>query len=180
MKIKNFDTRLCGREYAVVLVRTRHFTLQAAGTFIWIDVQHFLHLRLHLGSANEKTKFHCDVFCNSWGSELASNNPSFHAKSQEKCPVNDSLRVGSAVIGDCTIMVRHIRVAQRAVLGFAAGYAFAPHAKRTGAQLTPHNTNDLVFGHTQSLENGFERGAILPSHLNHGGDITRRQVALER
>ena len=73
-----------------------------------------------------------------------------------------------------------LRVAQRAVLGFAAGYAFAPHAKRTGAQLSAHDPNDLGFGYTQSLENGFERGAILPSHLNHGGDITRRQVTLER
>ena len=111
---------------------------------------------------------------------MASDNPSFRGKSQEKCPVNDSLRVGSAVIGDCTIVVRHVRVAQRAVLGFAAGYAFAPHAKRTGAQLSAHDPNDLGFGYTQSLENGFERGAILPSHLNHGGDITRRQVTLER
>ena len=120
------------------------------------------------------------MFCNSWGSELASNNPNFHAQSQGKCPVSDDLRVGSAVIGDCTIVVRHVRVAQRTVLGFAAGYAFAPHAKRTGAQLSAHDPNDLGFGYTQSLENGFERGAILPSHLNHGGDITRRQVALER
>ena len=120
------------------------------------------------------------MFCNSWGPESASDNPSFHAKSQEKCRVSDDLRVGPAVIGDCTIMVRHIRVAQRAVLGFATGYALAPHAKRTGSQFTPHNAYDLGFGHTQSLENGFERGAILPSHLNHGGDITRRQVTLER
>ena len=65
------------------------------------------------------------------------------------------------------------------MLSFSTGYALAPHAKRTGAQLTPHNTNDLVFGHTQSLENGFERGAILPSHLDDRGNIARAERSLE-
>jgi hypothetical protein len=43
---KNFDTGLAGIEYGFVLERTGHFALQAAGTFVRIDVQDFLHVYL--------------------------------------------------------------------------------------------------------------------------------------
>jgi hypothetical protein len=46
MKIKHLDARFGGGVCAVVLKRTGHFALQAAGTFVRIDVQDFLHVYL--------------------------------------------------------------------------------------------------------------------------------------
>jgi hypothetical protein len=46
MEIKHLDTRFGCGVCAVVLERTGHFALQAAGTFVRIDVQDFLHVYL--------------------------------------------------------------------------------------------------------------------------------------
>jgi hypothetical protein len=46
VEIKYLDARFGGGVCAVVLKRTGHFALQAAGTFVRIDVQDFLHVYL--------------------------------------------------------------------------------------------------------------------------------------
>jgi hypothetical protein len=46
MKIKNLDAGFGRGKGAVVLKRTSHFALQAAGALVCIDVQHFLHVSL--------------------------------------------------------------------------------------------------------------------------------------
>jgi uncharacterized protein (AIM24 family) len=46
MEIKHLDARFGGGVCAVVLEGTGHFALQAAGTFVRVDVQDFLHVYL--------------------------------------------------------------------------------------------------------------------------------------
>jgi hypothetical protein len=46
VEVKHLDARFGGGVCAVVLERTGHFALQAAGTFVRIDVQDFLHVYL--------------------------------------------------------------------------------------------------------------------------------------
>ena len=43
-EVEDLDARLRGIEYAVVLVAARHFALQAAGTFVGVDIQGLLHV----------------------------------------------------------------------------------------------------------------------------------------
>ena len=46
VKVKHLDARLGRGEGAVVFKRASHLALQAAGAFVGVDVQDFLHLRL--------------------------------------------------------------------------------------------------------------------------------------
>lgn len=46
VEVKHLDARLGRSEGAVVFKRTSHLALQAAGAFVGVDVQDFLHLRL--------------------------------------------------------------------------------------------------------------------------------------
>jgi hypothetical protein len=46
VEVKHLDTRLGRCVGAVILERTSHFALQAAGAFVCIDVQDFLHIDL--------------------------------------------------------------------------------------------------------------------------------------
>jgi hypothetical protein len=46
VEVKDPDARFGGGVCAVVLKRTGHFALQAAGTFVRVDVQDFLHVDL--------------------------------------------------------------------------------------------------------------------------------------
>jgi hypothetical protein len=44
VEVKNFDTGFGGGKGAVVLERTRHFTLHTASAFVRVDVQYLLHV----------------------------------------------------------------------------------------------------------------------------------------
>jgi hypothetical protein len=51
VEVKNLDARLGGGVGAVILERTGHFALHAAGAFVCVDVQDFLHVGLLWGVA---------------------------------------------------------------------------------------------------------------------------------
>ena len=55
-------------------------------------------------------------------------------------------------------------VAQSQMLGFAAVYPLAPHFKRRGLHVVPHQRSDFVLTKAKLGEDRVKSGAILPSH----------------
>ena len=57
--------------------------------------------------------------------------------------VFQGLTISATVIGNSMIVKLHVGAAQCPVFGCAAFHALAPHPKRTGLQLVPHEANDV-------------------------------------
>ena len=62
-------------------------------------------------------------------------------------------------------------MAELCVFGFSHSDSSAPALEGTGADVAQHDFNDLRRGYRELGGNGFERGAIFPSHFNDSADV---------
>lgn len=80
--------------------------------------------------------------------------------------------ISSSVICDQAVVKSHFWMPKRPVLGCTPFHSFAPQAKRVGMKLVSHEVNDVRFWPASALPNCLKGGAVFPSHLNDGRDVS--------
>jgi hypothetical protein len=53
--------------------------------------------------------------------------------------------IAASMVSDQVVVKFHVRTSQRPVFGRATFHALAPHPKRIGLKLVPHEANDIRF-----------------------------------